>query len=119
MKRPYILLFFVLVSCFALTSAYAQTADFFQLVTAGTPQDVQAAIDKGADVNAHQAEGGMTPLVAAAKYNPNLEVIAILLKAGADVKGKDDDGQTVLDYARNNYSLNGTDALKQLEEASK
>jgi ankyrin repeat protein len=69
-------------------STNTQTKDFFELVTAGTPQDVQAAISKGADVNARDKDD-MTPLMCAAETNKNPEVITILLKAGADIKAQD------------------------------
>ena len=72
-------------SLFRLFPLFPQEASFSWICKDGSPLDVQAAIDKGADVNAPLAENGMTPLIAAASYNPNLEVIAILLKAGADV----------------------------------
>ena len=68
--------------------AYSQTKDFFELVKTGTPQDVQAAISKGADVNAKDTEG-YTPLMWAGASNPNAEVITTLLKAGADVNARD------------------------------
>ena len=156
------------------------------MAASGTPQEVQAAIDKGADVNA--AVGDKTPLIVAATLNKdpevitlllkagakleakdtqyggtplawaaydnphpevtetllkagadveakgvyrrtalmyaamnnsNPEVIAILLSAGADAKAKDETGKTALDFASTRPVLNGTDALKQLEEASK
>jgi len=82
------------------------------------PAVILALLKAGADINAKN-DHGWTPLVYAAKNNPNPEVVLTLLKAGADAKGKDDYGQTVLDYAQNNYSLNGTDALRELEKASK
>jgi len=71
----------------APSPAYAQTDDLVGIVTSGTSGDVQAAIDKGADVNAVQADSGVTPLIAAAKYNQ--EAIGVLLKAGADVNAHD------------------------------
>ena len=78
---------------FALTSAYAQTKDFFELVKAGTPQDVQAAIQEGASVNARMSgvpqEQGKTPLSYAAQYNVDPKVITVLLKAGAGVNDLD------------------------------
>ncbi|MGA9135771.1 MAG: ankyrin repeat domain-containing protein [Candidatus Sulfotelmatobacter sp.] len=82
-------------------SAYAQTTDFFELVKSGTPQDVQAAIDQGADVIA-QGKYGYTPLMLAANNNPNSEVITILLKAGAEINAQDIDGNTALMGAAGN-----------------
>jgi ankyrin repeat protein len=178
-----------LLAVLLAASAYAQTTDFFILVETGTPQDVQAAISKGADVNARVGtREETTPLIAAAAYNKDPEVISILLKAGADIdardlhygataliwaannnqnpeiiatllkagadieahnkdgetalivagwwnlnpevitvllnaganaKVKNSEGKTAFDYAKNNWALEGTDALKQLEEASR
>jgi ankyrin repeat protein len=78
-------------------SAYAQATSFFELAKIGTPQQIQAAINKGAKVNAreegtldvHELGGPWTPLMYAAGYNQNPEVITILLKAGADLKARD------------------------------
>ena len=164
----------------------AQTPNLIAAVQSGTPLDVQAAIDEGADVNA--VDGGLTPLEWAAYFNKNPEVITTLLKAGAnieardvrsgiggtalgwaayankspeviaallkagadvearteddrnalswaaqyntpevvllllnagtDAKRKDKFGFSALHYAKYNGSLKGTDALRQLEEAS-
>ena len=135
------------------TSSYAQTTDFFELVKTGTPHDVQAALDKGADVNAkdkddctalmyaaesnanpgvittlltagadinaRDTEMGRTALIWAVHDNLNPEVITVLLKAGADTKLKDKAGYTAFGYAQFRAMLKDTDALKQLEEASK
>ena len=142
----------VVLAVLLATSGYAQTTNFFELVMNGTPEDVQAAIDKGADVNAPNTVGE-TPLIVAAGYNknpkvittllkagadinaqdslygstaliwaayaPNLEAITTLLQAGADAKAKSNEGKTAFDYAKDNYYLKGTDALKKLEEASR
>ena len=72
-----------------LASAYAQTTDFFELVRTGTPQEVQVALDNGADLNAHNIGDGTTPLIAAAAYNKNPEVVTTLLKAGAGLEARD------------------------------
>jgi hypothetical protein len=79
-------------------SAFAQTTNFTDLVVYGAPQDVQAAIDKGADVNAHSDY--RSALMVAAAYNENPAVIAILLKAGADMEAEDGAyGMTALMWA--------------------
>jgi|SRR5208337_1285414 len=113
-----------------VTAAYAQTGDvrsslpdFFKLAQTGTPKDVQAALRKGAQVNAvlprsYAQYMGKTPLMFAAQYNQDPEVIATLLKAGADAKAKDSEGKTAVDYAQDNDALIGTDAYRQLQEAS-
>jgi ankyrin repeat protein len=78
--------------------AKEQAMDFFELVSTGTPQDVQAAISNGADVNV-QSNYGRIPMMEAAKWNPNPEVIIVLLKAGTDVNARDRDGRTPLMFA--------------------
>ena len=74
--------------------------DFCELVKTETPQNVQAAIS-GVDVNA-ESSLGMTALMCAAEYNPNPEVITVLLKAGADVNAQDKYGTTPLMFAAKN-----------------
>ena len=83
-------------------SAYAQTKTFFELAKTGTPQDVQAAISKGADVNAKEqcpTGRGRTALMYAAEFNPNPEVITTLLTAGADLNAQENNGATALLFA--------------------
>jgi ankyrin repeat protein len=75
-------------------------------------------LNAGADAKAAD-NNGWTPLIYAASKTQDPEVIIMLLKAGADAKAKNKKGYTALDYAKVNRSLEGTDALKQLEEASK
>ena len=99
-------------------TAYAQTTYLFEIVKTGTPQEVQAAIDKGAEVNVRDPSYGATALMLAA-HNQNPDVIITLLKSGADANVRDNSGKTALDNARGKKQLKGTDALKQLEEASK
>src|SRR5208283_153189 len=60
----------VVLAVLIAASAYAQTTDFFALVKSGTPQDVQAAISKGADIKARD-KANWTPLMVAAEYNKN------------------------------------------------
>jgi ankyrin repeat protein len=94
MRKPIVVavtlaLLAVLVSC--ATSA-------FNVARTGTPQDVQTAINKGADVNARQ-NGGMTPLMLAAGFNEDPEVATTLLEAGANVDAQNKNGETALMWA--------------------
>jgi ankyrin repeat protein len=96
----------IVISVFLAASAYAQTKSFFKLVEKGTPQEVQAAINSGAKVNA-QDKNGFTPLMIAAENNKNPEVITTLLKAGADVNAKDKGGWTALMAAASGQAVLG------------
>jgi len=75
-----------------------QTAELFRLAKNGSPEDIQATIRKGANVNA-QDENYLSPLRLAAAYNTNPEVIKVLVDAGADVNTPDYAQFTPLMYA--------------------
>jgi len=85
MKRHIITVAALLVVIAA--SATGQTTFSFAVAASGTPQQVQALIDSHADVNAYV--GDMTPLIIAASLNKDPEVIALLVKAGANLEAKD------------------------------
>ena len=92
-------------------------AQFLKLCEEGDQQKILDAIKKGANVNAKDNDG-WTPLILAAYFNKNPEVINLLIDAGAD-DATDKSGKMAIDYARNNPRLKGSDALKRLEELSK
>ena len=62
------LLLFMSLIMVAAGSTCAETTDFFELVKTRTPQSVQAAISKGADVNARNQYGLTSPICAPARY---------------------------------------------------
>ena len=82
------------------------------------PEVTRTLLKAGADIEARDLQMGRTALIWAVHDN-STEVITVLLKAGADTKVKDKAGYTAFDYAQNREKLKGTDALKELEEASK
>ncbi|MCL1874987.1 MAG: ankyrin repeat domain-containing protein [Synergistaceae bacterium] len=82
------------------------------------PEVISALVMAGADVN-EKNNNGLTPLMLAARINPNLEVITTLLNHGTAPKVKDDSGKMAIDYARENENLKNAEALRRLEEASK
>jgi ankyrin repeat protein len=96
---------------------YGATALMDASLSNQNPDVITTLLKAGAKVKA-QDKGGGTALMGAAKGN-NLKVIMVLLNAGADAKAKDNIGNTASNYAKYNSLLKGTDALKQLEEASK
>jgi ankyrin repeat protein len=85
----------------------SRTGDFFKLVKDGTPEQVQAAIHDGANVNDRDKNGetyGGTPLMQAAATNPNPGVIAVLLKAGAKIHERNSYGATPVMFAAANLN---------------
>ena len=94
MKKVAFTVFLILLSCqLALFSA-----DIFTVAGSGTVAQVQQAIKAGADVNARN-EWGSTPLMYAAGFNTNPDVLSVLIKAGADVNARNERGWTPLMYA--------------------
>jgi beta-lactamase regulating signal transducer with metallopeptidase domain len=83
-----LMLFATTYSLRAVGKLHAPPTRFFAAALSGTPQDVQAAIDTGADVNARNMSGG-TALIWAATSSKNPAVIAALLKAGAETEAWD------------------------------
>ncbi|MGB4691746.1 MAG: hypothetical protein WBH59_05330, partial [Atribacterales bacterium] len=93
MKKTLLVILLIISFILAGSVSAIGEEDFFELVKTGTPDEVKKAIDAGADVNAQttkEIEGfreveGVTPLIMAARYNQNPEVIKVLLGAGANV----------------------------------
>ena len=82
-----------LLLCVLLTgSALAAMSDsnFIELCKKGSLEQIVKALKNGANVNAKWYEDGSTPLMAAARWNPNPGVVAALIKAGANVNAKDE-----------------------------
>ena len=70
-------------------------ADWFEVAREGSAEDVQAALDAGANVHARD-DDGRTALMLAAWLNENPEVVQVLLDAGANLETRDSFGATVL-----------------------
>jgi ankyrin repeat protein len=72
---------------------------------------VKKFIEYGSDVN--EMSNGLTPLMAAARYN-KVDIIKYLIEKGADKKIKSDNGFTALQYAENSKSIEAIALLKQV-----
>lgn len=106
--------------------------NFFTLCATGTAQELQEAIDAGADVT-YTGTYDSTPLMAVANKNTP-EAVKVLLdakanvtpqdsngvsallwaamnNAGADTRTRDNEGKSALDYAQENYKLKGTNII--------
>ena len=87
-----------LTGLLALSPAYAETTDFFELAKTGTAQSIRNAISRGADINARDKDS-WTPRMMASLSNKSPEVITAHLKAGADIKVQTKNGWTPLMFA--------------------
>jgi 6-phosphogluconolactonase (cycloisomerase 2 family)/uncharacterized caspase-like protein len=72
----------------AATVAFTYRPDFFKLAITGTADEVRTALRSVADINARNKDG-WTALMLASRDNQKPEVIALLLKAGADTSARD------------------------------
>jgi uncharacterized protein len=88
----------------ALKKAYSRSMDLCEIVRFGSTQQVQAAMKKGADVNAPDFSGD-TPLLYALRYERDDSFIAFLLKSGADVNAHGQKGSTLLIGAAGHRNL--------------
>ncbi|MGC1633692.1 MAG: ankyrin repeat domain-containing protein [Gelidibacter sp.] len=81
-------------------------------IVKGDLDTVKKLIELGADVN--ERSNGMTPAMYAAKYN-RTDILEFLVKNGAELKKKSDNGWTAMDYAKRS---NAKDVLVYLKNLS-
>lgn len=89
----------------------AEINSFCKAVMQGDVVTVKKLIDLGEDVN--QISLGMTPVMFAARYN-KVEVLSLLIRHGANLEIKSEQGFTVKRYAE---LSNATEALEIIETA--
>ena len=93
-KTLHIISLATMITMLGIAAYSAPNMDFFQICRRGTIEEVRAAIENGADVNAKQ-QSGQSALFSAVQ-NKNLDVVSLLIKKGADVNARDNEGFTVL-----------------------
>jgi len=76
--------------------AAVSDSEFISLCMFGSLQQINDAIRNGANVNARDVSGTVTPLSAAAGFNSDPGVITTLANAGADINARDGLGNTAL-----------------------
>jgi len=87
-----------ILALFIVNGVFGQS-DIFSLARSGTAAQVEAAIKAGAKVDARTGDG-LTPLLLAARFNTNADVVSVLLNAGAKLDDRDpQEGATALLYA--------------------
>ena len=100
------IIIYLIIMIFFTVGLFGQS--LFDHIRTGTPEEIQAIIEAGADLNA-RGDHGQTPLMEAAKRTAKPEVISILLEAGADVNARRPDGKTALMmFARNRMAVPST-----------
>lgn len=82
------------------------------------PEIIEILIKHGANNINFKDNHGYTALMEAAinRYNSNPEVIDVLLKHGANIKIKNKQGKTALDYAAENPQIYGTDVYWKMND---
>ena len=97
---------------FAQSSQFEKNNALFYAAASGTVDDVKAAIQNGADVNAKNDKGNTALMMLLdSNSNPDRNVIKALIVAGVNVNAKNNEGETALMFAVSN---NHFDAAKLL-----
>jgi ankyrin repeat protein len=91
-------------------SEMAAVNEFLTLCASSDAAKIQKALDGGASVQWHGADGE-TPLMAASRFNKDPRAAAVLLRAGADVNEQDAAGMSALMKAAKAGSAAVTDEL--------
>jgi len=113
MKKINYRVFLIILFLLLVINLSAWAIDFFELCESGTPEEIQKALQAGANINA-RTEYEATPLMVAALSNPNPEVIKILLQAGANINAIAEEGITpLMCAAANNPNPEVINALLQ------
>lgn len=83
-------MFFILVLIIStlVFSVPALGSEIYDVCTSGTPREIQAFFERGGDIN-NRDSADYTPIMTAAEYNLNPEVIRVLLRIGANINDKD------------------------------
>ena len=82
----------------------------------GRPQAFAAALRAAGANPAARDESGETPLMYAAGYNKNTEVVQALLDAGADATATNSGGETAWDLIQENEALKRSPAYRALND---
>lgn len=114
MKKKLIIFLCFVASFKILAAGFEREIDqrLYDASFQGNVTEVKALLLKGASANAQSSVGGMTPLMGAASGTTNIEVLKILVKGGADIHQKEENGQTVI----NNIGVGGLPFLKYFIE---
>ena len=86
--------------------AQAATIKLWDAAKRGNAGEVSSSLKQGADIDAKDARQGRTALMYACA-SESLPTVRALLEAGASTRPTDKKGLTALDFAVNNYDLNG------------
>ena len=92
------------------------------LMTAAGKHDglekVRLLLASGADVNYKNDESNTALMVALRKHAP-LETLTALIDGGSDLTARDRKGRSVLDYAKSDPRLQGTEVLRRIEAGAR
>lgn len=96
--------------CFSHFNPY-KMGSFCRLIQIGNYKAVKTLIDKGVNINKKSLK--LTPLMYAARHN-RTEILKLLIKNGANLKTRSDNGFTALNWAKH---ANAKEAYEILSKA--
>ena len=92
---------------------YKSNREFLKLCRHSSLEEIQIALDNGADVNS-KGKDNSTALMFAARFN-NEDVIKFLIEKGADINFKNINGRNALYFSKANENLKSNEIIKLLD----
>lgn len=79
-------------------------------------ETIKVLLENKADVDSRNKYGATTLMLVASSYDNYFEVVKLLIKYGANINAKDNEGKTAITYAMENNPSNKKDIIEMLRK---